>query len=114
MHTCIPAPGRRRQEDEEFKARFDYITISKPVWTTRELDSKANKQTSKWGKISTLEIFIKKFKFLGWRDGSAGKSTDCSSEGPGFKYQQPHGGSQPPIMKSDVLFQCSVLIYNNK
>jgi hypothetical protein len=25
-----------------------------------------------------------------------GKSTDCSSEGPEFKSQQPHGGSQPP------------------
>jgi hypothetical protein len=29
----------------------------------------------------------------GWRDGSAVKSTDCSSEGPEFKSQQPHGGS---------------------
>jgi hypothetical protein len=28
-----------------------------------------------------------------WRDGSAVKSTDCSSEGPEFKSQQPHGGS---------------------
>jgi hypothetical protein len=36
-----------------------------------------------------------------WRDGSAVKSTDCSSEGPEFKSQQPHGGSQPPIMRSD-------------
>jgi hypothetical protein len=26
----------------------------------------------------------------GWRDGSAVKSTDCSSEGPEFKSQQPH------------------------
>ena len=26
------------------------------------------------------------------------KSTDCSSEGPEFKSQQPHGGSQPPVM----------------
>jgi restriction endonuclease len=33
--------------------------------------------------------------FLGWRDGSMVKSTDCSSEGPEFKSQQPHGGSQP-------------------
>jgi hypothetical protein len=28
------------------------------------------------------------------------KSTDCSSEGPEFKSQQPHGGSQPSIMRS--------------
>jgi hypothetical protein len=43
---------------------------------------------------------------LGWRDGSAGKSTDCSSEGPEFKSQQPHGGSQPSVMRSDSLLWC--------
>jgi hypothetical protein len=42
----------------------------------------------------------------GWRDGSEGKSTDCSSRGPEFKSQQPHGGSQPPVMRSDALFWC--------
>ena len=26
------------------------------------------------------------------------KSTDCSSRGPEFNSQQPHGGSQPPVM----------------
>jgi high mobility group protein B2 len=40
----------------------------------------------------------------GWRDGSAVKSTDCSSEGPEFKSQQPHGGSQPSVMRSDAFF----------
>jgi hypothetical protein len=30
-----------------------------------------------------------------WRDGSADKSTNCSSKGPEFKSHQPHGGSQP-------------------
>jgi hypothetical protein len=44
--------------------------------------------------------------FSGWRDGSAAKSTDCSSEGPEFKFQQPHGGSQPFVMRSDALFWC--------
>jgi hypothetical protein len=38
----------------------------------------------------------------GWRDGSVVKSTDCSSEGPEFKSQQPHGGSQPSEMRSDT------------
>ena len=46
---------------------------------------------------------IKSFD-LGWRDGSAVKSTDCSSKGPEFKSQQPHGGSQPSVMRSDALF----------
>jgi hypothetical protein len=40
----------------------------------------------------------------GWRDGSVGKITDWPSEGPEFKFQQPHGGSQPTIMTSDALF----------
>jgi hypothetical protein len=42
----------------------------------------------------------------GWRDGSAVKSTDCSSEGPEFNSQQSHGGSQPSVMGSDVLLCC--------
>jgi hypothetical protein len=37
---------------------------------------------------------------VGWRDGSAVKSTDCSSRGPEFNFQQPHGGSQPSVMGS--------------
>ena len=56
---------------------------------------------------------------LGWRDGSEGKSTDCSSKGPEFKSQKSHGGSQPSLMRSDALFwvsedSYSVLRYNNK
>jgi hypothetical protein len=39
----------------------------------------------------------------GWRDGSVVKSTDCSSRDPEFDAQQPHGGSQPPVMGSDAL-----------
>jgi hypothetical protein len=34
------------------------------------------------------------------------KSTDCSSEGPEFKSQKPHGGSKPSVMRSDTLFWC--------
>jgi hypothetical protein len=40
----------------------------------------------------------------GWRDGSAVKSTDCSSRGPEFKSQQPHGGPQPSVIRLDALF----------
>jgi hypothetical protein len=38
------------------------------------------------------------------------KRTDCSSEGPEFKSQQPHGGSQPSVMKSDSLFSLLVCL----
>jgi hypothetical protein len=39
---------------------------------------------------------------MGWRDGSAVKSADCSTTGPEFNSQQPHGGSQPSVMGSDA------------
>ena len=53
------------------------------------------------------------FKESGWRDGSVAKSTDFYPEGPEFKSQQPHGGSQPSVMRSDALIWCySVLTYN--
>jgi len=42
----------------------------------------------------------------GWKDGLVVKSTDCSSRGSEFKSQQPHGGSQPSVMRSDALFWC--------
>jgi hypothetical protein len=29
------------------------------------------------------------------------KNTDCFSEVPEFKFQQPHGGSEPSIMRSE-------------
>jgi hypothetical protein len=32
------------------------------------------------------------------------RAPDYSSEGPEFKSQQPHGGSQPSVTRSDSLF----------
>jgi hypothetical protein len=32
------------------------------------------------------------------------RAPDCSSEDPEFKSQQPHGGSQPSVTRSDALF----------
>jgi hypothetical protein len=57
--------------------------------------------------LSYLTHSFKNISGGGWRDGSEVKSTDCSSEGPEFKFQQPHGGSQPLVMRSDALF-CGV------
>jgi hypothetical protein len=47
-----------------------------------------------------------KYNCRGWIDGSGVKSIDCSSEGPEFKFQQPHGGSKPSKMRSDALVWC--------
>jgi hypothetical protein len=46
----------------------------------------------------------KEKNFGGWRDGSVVKSIGCFSRGSEFNSQPPHGGSQPSVMRSDVLF----------
>ena len=44
----------------------------------------------------------------GWRNDSLVKSTDCSSIGPEFRSQQPHGGSLSGVSKDSY----SVLTFN--
>jgi hypothetical protein len=102
----IPALGRQRQADfwvrgqpglqSEFQDSQGYT--EKPC-----LEKQTNKQTNKQTQ-KTKTNNNNNNKKPGWLDGSAGKSTDCSSEGPEFKSQQPQGCSQPPVMRSDTLF----------
>jgi hypothetical protein len=56
-----------------------------------------------WPHVWFPSTYTKSWK-QGRRDGSAVKSTECSSEGPEFKSQQSYDGSQPSIMRSDALF----------
>jgi len=56
--------------------------------------------------VSRIQRLYFKNYHTGWRDGLVVKGTDCSSRGPEFKSQQPHGGSQPSVMRSDALFWC--------
>jgi hypothetical protein len=46
--------------------------------------------------------------FLSWAGEMAQwvRASDCSSGGQEFKSQQPHGGSQPSVTRSDSLFWC--------
>jgi hypothetical protein len=64
------------------------------------------KKQNKQPKTTTTTKTKNKKQKMGWRDGSVVKSTDCFSEGPGFKSQKPHGSSQPSIIRSDNLFRC--------
>jgi hypothetical protein len=64
------------------------------------------------GKFKCLAWYTSWFSRSSFLNGSVVKSTDCSSEGPEFKSQQPHGGSQTSIIKSDVLFWVSEDSYN--
>jgi hypothetical protein len=62
--------------------------------------------------VNVFQLFWIYMKFFiikdwrSWRDGSAVKSTDCSSRGPEFSSQEPHSGSQLSVMGSDALFWC--------
>jgi hypothetical protein len=63
------------------------------------------KEQAKQGKIQNVPLRRKgepESVTEDWRDGSEVKSTDCSSRGPEFNSQQPHDGSQPSVMGSDV------------
>ena len=42
-------------------------------------------------------VLYKKCYLRRWRDGSV-VNTGCSSRGPGFNFQNPHGGSQPFVV----------------
>jgi hypothetical protein len=60
-----------------------------------------------WPELHCETLSLKKKKGGGyWRDGSAVKSTDCSSRGPEFNSQQTHGGSQASAMG----VQCPILV----
>jgi hypothetical protein len=99
LTPLIPALGRQRQADfwvrgqpglqSEFQDSQGYT--EKPC-----LEKQKNQPKS-------LNL---KHKMLNWRDGSVVKSTDSSIRGPEFNFQQPHGGSQPPVMDSYALFWC--------
>jgi hypothetical protein len=65
----------------------------------------------KWRRGSKAPPLLRNFGQLR-TSGRAGemaqwvRAPDCSSEGPEFKSQQPHGGSQPSVTRSDSFFWC--------
>ena len=54
--------------------------------------------------IMSMEIFFIKVVFRSGEMAQWVRAPDCSSEGMEFKSQQPHGGSQPSVKKSNSLF----------
>jgi hypothetical protein len=60
--------------------------------------------------LTQIIFFYKEYRKLRKLDYRAGemaqwvRAPDCSPEGPEFKSQQPHGGSQPSVTRSDSLF----------
>jgi len=89
---------------ESLRARPTPISIFKefwcPGWGTAVPGVDLTESRGIWGCHKGSRTFRNvrdatsfKTEGSGWRDGSVVKSTDCSSRGPEFKSQQPHGGS---------------------
>jgi hypothetical protein len=61
-----------------------------------------------------ISLVLRIIQNLSWRDGSVVKNSDCSSRGPAFNTQQPHGGSQPSVMKIPLLMCLrTVMVYSH-
>jgi hypothetical protein len=96
--------GRNRREDpvleRKRKGVFYWTLRGRTLWPgSQEVDAKISGNSRPAWVTPDSQNTNK-----GWTDGSAGKSTDCSSKGLEFKSQQQHGGSQPSVMRSDSLF----------
>jgi hypothetical protein len=54
-----------------------------------------------------VNMIVKKIAIIGAGEmAQQVRAPNCTSEGPEFKSQQPHGGLQPSVMRSDALFWC--------
>jgi hypothetical protein len=66
-----------------------YFSLNTPTYKV-QITTKKKKKTKSWAGEMAQWV----------------RAPDCSSEGPEFKSQQPHGGSQPSVTRSDSLFWC--------
>ena len=81
--TLTPALGRQRQVELcEFEASLVQGKFQDSCIMREILSQSINIENERIG----LERWL------------SGKSIDCSSRGPEFNSQQPHGGSQPSVM----------------
>jgi hypothetical protein len=76
------------------------LLTAEPSHLSSPREKKKTKQTNKKNKTLLRKIYGAG-EMAQWV-----RASDCSSEGPEFKSQQPHGGSQSSVMGSDALFRC--------
>ena len=101
VHTSYPSSVA------QFSPFLDFSLSSFGDWTrTSDMLAKGSSEILSCPTSGFLFFFYLRFKFGGWRDGLEVKRTDCSSRGPEFNSQQPHGGSQQSVMGSDALLWC--------
>jgi hypothetical protein len=84
--------------------KLQFQEIYYPLWPSQALGTNAlHAHICRKTQTCICKINLKKKKW-GWRDDSGVKSTGCSSRGSEFNSQQPHGCSEPSIVKSWALF----------
>lgn len=77
---------------------LDFIGLKDSLVVILKWKINLNETINKWiNKYRTDGMSEHKNSPQGWRDGSVVKSIFCSSRGPCFKSQLPHGGSKLPV-----------------
>jgi hypothetical protein len=103
--TCISHPSSSLPLSETYTKQVGMAPEEQHPRLTSGLHSTpVHTQLHTHERVNTHKSVYATMSMWGWRDSSVVKSTDCSSRGPEFKSQQPHGGSQPSVMGSDALF----------
>jgi hypothetical protein len=74
------------------------VLETRAVWHEKESLHRGDSVQRSLGWPSWWLYTLSELLFRGWRDGSAVKTTDCSSRGHEFNSQQPHDGSQLSAM----------------
>ena len=103
--------GLKNTELSSFHFVFTLAFEGLRRWQPHKNKTGNENETDFWHCVSrktTVWARIKHIIILGWRDGLEVKSIECSSRGPKFNSQQPHGGSQPSVMRSDAFWCASI------
>jgi len=94
--TVSQAPGHRLPQEGDmvsvknlFKKKKNTCIHLLPVTVTKYLRQTTYKEKRRAGEMAQRL-----------------RAPDCSSRGYEFNSQQPHGGSQPSVKRSDALFWC--------
>jgi hypothetical protein len=96
----------RPVEDAKFSAAGltgGYAPVS-GCWDLSECTGRTGSHSYFLYELLLLQYKIKKSRVGAGKMAQWVRAPDYSSEGPQFKSQQPHGGSQPSVTRSDSLF----------
>jgi len=95
--------------------RENIIPYPQPEYGTLDPKETRQQRRQKWlyilYPVTSASLIIRKVSLKNQIDRAGEmaqrlRAPDCSSRGPEFNSQQPHGGSQPSVMGSDDLFWC--------